>query len=108
MRACVFVADAVKCLLGPRSLQKLITTQKGEIILTNDGATALNSMVSISFNIDLNTTQIQKNQKIENGAARLLVQLSNSVDQKVGDGTTSVVILAAAMYNLRLIISFTI
>jgi chaperonin GroEL (HSP60 family) len=36
-------------------------------------------------------------QKIENGAARLLIQLTSSLDAKVGDGTTSVVILAAAL-----------
>jgi hypothetical protein len=42
--ACVSVAESIKCLLGPKSLQKLFVNDSS-ILLTNDGATALNAMV---------------------------------------------------------------
>lgn len=60
-------------------MDKLIETQKGELIVTNDGATIL------------------KNLQVFHPAAKLLIQTSKAQDIEAGDGTTSVVILAGAL-----------
>ena len=54
-------------------------TMKGEITITNDGATILKSI------------------HIDNAAAKVLVEISKTQDDEVGDGTTSVVVLAGEL-----------
>lgn len=73
------VADAIKTSLGPRGMDKMIQSSKGEVTITNDGATILKQM------------------KVLHPAAKMLVELSQAQDAEAGDGTTSVVILAGAM-----------
>uniref|UniRef100_A0A0N7ZDR2 T-complex protein 1 subunit delta n=1 Tax=Scylla olivacea TaxID=85551 RepID=A0A0N7ZDR2_SCYOL len=73
------VADAIKTSLGPRGMDKMIQDGKGEVTITNDGATILKQM------------------KVLHPAAKMLVELSQAQDAEAGDGTTSVVILAGAM-----------
>lgn len=73
------VADAIKTSLGPRGMDKMITDPKGEVTITNDGATILKQM------------------KVLHPAAKMLVELSQAQDSEAGDGTTSVVVLAG--YN---------
>ncbi|BDD62853.1 T-complex protein 1 subunit epsilon [Monascus purpureus] len=73
------VANIVKTSLGPRGLDKILISPDGDITVTNDGATILSQM------------------EITNNVAKLLVQLSKSQDEEIGDGTTGVVVLAAAM-----------
>jgi T-complex protein 1 subunit delta len=65
--------------LGPKGMDKLLETGKGETIITNDGATIL------------------KNLSVLHPTARLLIQTSKAQDIEAGDGTTSVVILAGAL-----------
>ncbi|OQD83468.1 hypothetical protein PENANT_c016G01126 [Penicillium antarcticum] len=73
------VASIVKTSLGPRGLDKILISADGDITVTNDGATILGQM------------------EITNNVAKLLVELSKSQDEEIGDGTTGVVVLAAAM-----------
>lgn len=69
------VASIVKTSLGPRGLDKILISPDGEITITNDGATILSQM------------------DLENQIAKLLVELSRSQDDEIGDGTTGVVVL---------------
>eukprot|EP00475_Leptophrys_vorax_P035103 TRINITY_DN574_c0_g1_i2.p1 TRINITY_DN574_c0_g1~~TRINITY_DN574_c0_g1_i2.p1 ORF type:complete len:456 (-),score=164.05 TRINITY_DN574_c0_g1_i2:397-1737(-) len=71
------VANIVKSSLGPVGLDKMLVTESGDVTITNDGATILSQL------------------EIEHPAGKVLVELSNLQDKEVGDGTTSVVILAA-------------
>lgn len=73
------VANLVKTSLGPRGLDKILISPDGDITITNDGATILSQM------------------QIENQIAKLLVELSRSQDNEIGDGTTGVVVLAGAL-----------
>jgi len=75
------VADAIKTSLGPRGMDKMIQDAKGEVTITNDGATILKQM------------------KVLHPAAKMLVELSQAQDKEAGDGTTSVVILAGALLD---------
>lgn len=80
------VANIVKSSLGPQGLDKMIVDDIGEVLITNDGI----------INTYLGAT-ILKKLEVEHPAANLLVQLSQLQDSEVGDGTTSVVILAAEL-----------
>ncbi|KAI5287990.1 T-complex protein 1 subunit epsilon [Ascosphaera acerosa] len=73
------VASLVKTSLGPRGLDKILISPDGDITVTNDGATILSQM------------------EISNHVAKLLVELSRSQDEEIGDGTTGVVVLAGAL-----------
>jgi len=73
------VANLVKSSLGPRGLDKILISPDGDITVTNDGATILSQM------------------EISNHVAKLLVELSKSQDDEIGDGTTGVVVLAGAL-----------
>ena len=73
------VSDAVRTSLGPKGMDKMIQSSKGEVIITNDGATILSKM------------------KCHHPAAKMLVQLSQAQDIEAGDGTTSVVVIAGAL-----------
>jgi len=75
--AVVAIANVVKTSLGPEGLDKMLVDDVGDICITNDGATILKQL------------------DIEHPAARILVDLADLQDQEVGDGTTSVVIIAA-------------
>ncbi|ORX55528.1 T-complex protein 1 subunit epsilon [Piromyces finnis] len=67
------VANIVKSSLGPKGLDKILISPDGDITVTNDGATILDQM------------------EVEHQIAKLLVQLSKSQDDEIGDGTTGVV-----------------
>lgn len=69
----------MKTSLGPKGMDKLIETSRGELIVTNDGATIL------------------KNLQVFHPTAKLLIQTSKAQDIEAGDGTTSVVILSGAL-----------
>ncbi|EFA82220.1 Coatamer protein [Heterostelium album PN500] len=81
---CVAVGDIMRSLLGPRSRDKLLVNQFGEIIITNDGVTVMKSM------------------NLEHPAAKMMVELSSSMDDQNGDGTTSVVLLASLLLRKSL------
>jgi T-complex protein 1 subunit alpha len=73
------IANIVKTSLGPVGLDKMLVDEIGDVTITNDGATILAQL------------------DIEHPAARVLVELAALQDQEVGDGTTSVVIVAAEL-----------
>uniref|UniRef100_A0A7S0Y676 T-complex protein 1 subunit delta n=2 Tax=Hemiselmis andersenii TaxID=464988 RepID=A0A7S0Y676_HEMAN len=75
------ISDAVRTSLGPRGMDKMMETQSGEVIITNDGATILRHM------------------SVSHPAAKMMVELSKSQDIEAGDGTTSVVVLAGGLLN---------
>ena len=77
--AVVAVANIVKSSLGPVGLDKMLVDDIGDVCITNDGATILQML------------------EVEHPAAKILVELANLQDQEVGDGTTSVVIVAAEL-----------
>lgn len=76
INACQAVVEAVRTTLGPRGMDKLIVDQNGKSTISNDGAT------------------IMKLLDIVHPAAKTLVDIAKSQDAEVGDGTTSVVLLA--------------
>lgn len=78
------VASILKTSLGPRGLDKILVSPDGEINITNDGATILSQM------------------EFSDEIAKLLVELSKSQDDEIGDGTTGVVVLAGAMLDQAL------
>ncbi|KAH0470376.1 hypothetical protein IEQ34_000099 [Dendrobium chrysotoxum] len=78
------VADAVRTSLGPKGMDKMISSATGEVIITNDGATILNKM------------------EVLQPAAKMLVDLSRSQDAAAGDGTTTVVVLAGSLLRRSL------
>ncbi|XP_054765651.1 T-complex protein 1 subunit eta-like [Lytechinus pictus] len=77
INACQVVSDAVRTTLGPRGMDKLIVEGSGRVTISNDGAT------------------IVKLLDIVHPAAKTLVEISKSQDAEVGDGTTTVTLLAA-------------
>lgn len=79
MVAAKAISDAVRTSLGPRGMDKMIQTAKGETLITNDGATILRSIQAL------------------HPAAKMLVDLSAAQDIEAGDGTTSVVVLAGSI-----------
>jgi T-complex protein 1 subunit alpha len=77
--AAMAIANIVKTSLGPVGLDKMLVDEIGDVTITNDGATILAQL------------------DIEHPAAKVLVELAQLQDQEVGDGTTSVVIIAAEL-----------
>jgi len=73
------VSDIVKSTLGPKGMDKILQSQNGDITVTNDGATILRRLT------------------LDNPAAKILVDISKTQDEEVGDGTTTVCILAGAL-----------
>ena len=77
--AAKMVAEVVKTTLGPKGMDKMLVSPTGEIVVTNDGVTILNEM------------------QIEHPAAKMIVEVSRTQDLEVGDGTTSVVMIAGKL-----------
>ena len=77
--AAKLVADLVKTSLGPRGLDKMLVDPIGDVTITNDGATILKEI------------------DVQHPAAKMIVEISKTMDNEVGDGTTSSVIFAGAL-----------
>ncbi|CAM4471540.1 hypothetical protein PO909_015759 [Leuciscus waleckii] len=75
------VADAIRTSLGPKGMDKMIQDGKGDVTITNDGATILKQM------------------QVLHPAAKMMVELSKAQDIEAGDGTTSVVVIAGALLD---------
>ncbi|XP_044513815.1 T-complex protein 1 subunit epsilon isoform X1 [Gracilinanus agilis] len=73
------VSNTMRTSLGPNGLDKMMVDKDGDVTVTNDGATIL-SMMDVDHQI-----------------AKLMVELSKSQDDEIGDGTTGVVVLAGAL-----------
>ena len=76
------VADIVRTTLGPRSMLKMLLDAMGGIVLTNDGNAILREI------------------DVSHPAAKSMIELSRAQDEEVGDGTTSVIILAGEMLSI--------
>jgi thermosome len=77
--AAKLIAAMVKTCLGPRGMDKMLVSSIGDATITNDGATILKEM------------------DVEHPAAKMMVEIAKSVDNEVGDGTTSSVVFAGAL-----------
>jgi len=85
--ACKIIAEIVQTSLGPRGMDKMLVDSLGDVTITNDGATILKEI------------------DVQHPAAKMLVEISKTTDNEVGDGTTSVVVLAGALLeNAELLI----
>ncbi|XP_050077493.1 T-complex protein 1 subunit epsilon [Anopheles maculipalpis] len=73
------IASIIRSSLGPKGLDKMMVSGDGDVMVTNDGAT------------------IMKEMDVDHEIGKLLVQLSQSQDDEIGDGTTGVVVLAGAL-----------
>eukprot|EP00096_Caligus_rogercresseyi_P016103 TRINITY_DN864_c0_g1_i1.p1 TRINITY_DN864_c0_g1~~TRINITY_DN864_c0_g1_i1.p1 ORF type:complete len:554 (+),score=252.40 TRINITY_DN864_c0_g1_i1:105-1766(+) len=77
--AAASISNIVKSSLGPVGLDKMMVDDIGDVTITNDGATILKLL------------------EVEHPSAKVLVELAQLQDEEVGDGTTSVVIIAAEL-----------
>src|SRR5678815_4805926 len=77
--AAKLVAEIVKSSLGPRGMDKMLVDTLGDVTITNDGATILKEI------------------DVQHPAAKMMVEISKATDNEVGDGTSSVVVLAGAL-----------
>jgi len=73
------VSEAVKTSLGPKGMDKMLVDGFGDVTITNDGATMLKEM------------------DVQHPAAKMMVEVSKTQDDEVGDGTTSVVVLTGEL-----------
>src|SRR5438105_9302368 len=77
--AAKLIAEIVKTSLGPRGMDKMLVDSLGDVTITNDGATILKEI------------------DVQHPAAKMMVEISKATDNEVGDGTTSVVVIAGAL-----------
>jgi len=73
------IAETLKTTLGPRGMDKMLVDSLGDVTITNDGATILDEM------------------DVQHPAAKMLVEIAKAQDEEVGDGTTTVVVLAGEL-----------
>jgi thermosome len=79
--AAKLIAEIVRSSLGPRGMDKMLVDSLGDVTITNDGATILKEI------------------DVQHPAAKMLVEVAKATDNEVGDGTTSVVVLAGALLD---------
>ena len=75
------ITETIKTTLGPQGMDKMLVSGMGDVVITNDGAT------------------IMKELDVQHPAAKMLVEVAKSQDSEVGDGTTTVVVLAGESLN---------
>jgi chaperonin GroEL (HSP60 family) len=73
------VAESVRTTLGPRGMDKMLVSDSGDVVITNDGATILQEM------------------DIEHPAAQMIVEVAETQEEEVGDGTTTASVLAGRL-----------
>ncbi len=73
------ISNILRTSLGPKGMDKLLVSPDGDVTITNDGATIMTQM------------------EIHHQVAKLMVELSSSQDDEIGDGTTGVVVLAGSL-----------
>ncbi|EMA49825.1 thermosome subunit 3 [Halococcus salifodinae DSM 8989] len=73
------VSEAVRTTLGPRGMDKMLVSDAGDVVITNDGATILGEM------------------DIEHPAAQMIVEVAETQEEEVGDGTTTAAVLAGQL-----------
>src|SRR6056297_2633629 len=73
------VSESVRTTLGPRGMDKMLVSDSGDVVITNDGATILDEM------------------EIEHPAAQMIVEVAQTQEDEVGDGTTTASVLAGEL-----------
>ncbi len=73
------VAESVRTTLGPKGMDKMLVDDSGGVVITNDGATTLDEM------------------DIDHPAAQMIVEVAQSQEEEVGDGTTTAAVLAGQL-----------
>src|SRR6056297_347635 len=81
IRAGKAVANSVRTTLGPNGMDKMLVTSSGDVTITNDGATILDTM------------------DIEHPAAQMMVEVAETQEEEVGDGTTTAAVLAGELLS---------
>ena len=79
INACKTVGKAVRTTLGPKGMDKMMVDGIGDLVVTNDGVTILEEM------------------DIEHPAAKMMVEVAQTQEEEVGDGTTTAVVLAGEL-----------
>jgi thermosome len=79
INAIMAITETVKSTLGPKGMNKMLVDSVGDVTITNDGA------------------EILKQLDIDNVAANMMVNIAKSIDEDIGDGTTTAVIFSAAL-----------
>src|SRR6202049_1677394 len=77
--AAKLISESVKTSLGPRGMDKMLVDTLGDVTITNDGATILKEI------------------DVQHPAAKMIIEISKTTDNEVGDGTTSAVVFAGAL-----------
>jgi thermosome len=75
------VSNAVRTTLGPRGMDKMLVSDSGDVVITNDGATILQEM------------------DIEHPAAQMIVEVAETQEDEVGDGTTTASVLSGELLS---------
>ena len=75
------VAEAVRTTLGPRGMDKMLVDSSGTVVITNDGATILDEM------------------DIDHPAAQMIIEVAESQEESVGDGTTTAAVLLGELLS---------
>jgi thermosome len=75
------IAEAVRTTLGPQGMDKMLVSDNGDVVVTNDGATILDEM------------------DIEHPAAEMLVDVAEEQEAEIGDGTTTAAILTGELLS---------
>jgi len=73
------ISNMLRSSLGPKGMDKMLVSPDGDVTITNDGATILQQL------------------QVDHQVAKLMVELSQSQDEEIGDGTTGVIVLAGAL-----------
>jgi len=77
--ASIAVSEAIRTTLGPKGMDKMIVDSLGDVTITNDGATILDEI------------------EVEHPAAKMMIEIAKTQDAKVGDGTTTSVIIGGSL-----------
>ncbi len=75
------VSNSVRSTLGPRGMDKMLVSDSGDVVITNDGATILEEM------------------DIDHPAAQMIVEVATTQEEEVGDGTTTASVLAGELLS---------
>jgi thermosome len=75
------ISESVRTTLGPRGMDKMLVSDDGDVVITNDGATILDEM------------------DIEHPAAQMLAEVADTQEEEVGDGTTTAAVLAGELLS---------
>lgn len=84
VQAAKVVSDIIRTCLGPRSMLKMILDPMGGIVMTNDGNAVLREI------------------EVGHPAAKSMIEIARTLDEEVGDGTTSVIVIAGEILTLAM------